>query len=256
MSVSRRTRSIARVAADVLITVGALVLLFAVYQLWWTNVQAARATASARTDIAASWEAATSPVVTVSPPADAGSAAGSESGSSEAPLPDTPETQAVPPIGKGFALMSIPRLADSVWEMPVIQGVSADELAKGIGHYPDTALPGQIGNFATAAHRATNGEPFKDFDRLKKGDRVVVETQDGWFVYELEKDKIVLPSDTWVIDPVPGDPGAIPTEALITLTTCNPRWASYERWIWWGTLVETRDRTQGPPAELAERGEA
>ena len=84
----------------------------------------------------------------------------------------------------------------------------------------------------------------------------MVETQDGWFVYELEKDKIVLPSDTWVIDPVPGDPGAIPTEALITLTTCNPRWASYERWIWWGTLVETRDRTQGPPAELAERGEA
>ena len=71
---SRRTRSIARVAADVLITVGALVLLFAAYQLWWTNVQAAQAAESARNDIVTSWEAATSPVVTVSPPADTGSA--------------------------------------------------------------------------------------------------------------------------------------------------------------------------------------
>ena len=62
------------------------------------------------------------------------------------------------------------------------------------------------------------------------------------------------PTSTWVLDPVPGQPGATPTEALITLTTCNPRWASYQRLIVFGHLEETRAKADGPPAALVRAG--
>jgi sortase A len=56
-----------------------------------------------------------------------------------------------------------------------------------------------------------------------------------------------------VIDPVPGKPDMQPSEALITLTTCNPRWASTTRWIWWGTLKDTLPKSSGErPAALEE----
>lgn len=234
-------RRVARVLSEVFITLGVLVALMLVYQLWWTNVQAARASEEASAQVQSSWTAAVAPATSPSPDP-------SPSTSTQPLTVDTVQ----PEVGRPFALMYIPRLSDKVWGLPVIQGTDAEQLAEGVGHYLDTAMPGQVGNFATAAHRATNGEPFRDIDRLKEGDQVIVETEQGWFTYELDKDKIVQPTDTWVIDPVPGSPDATPTEALITLTTCNPRWASYERWIWWGHLVDTRPREQGPPPALAQ----
>lgn len=235
----------ARWTGDILITLGVVVALLLVYQLWWTNVQAANAAESTRADLIASW----APAVVATPQPTPTEAPEAVTAETVAPMPVT-----APAVGKPFALMYIPRLRDSVWGSPVVEGVGLDELAKGVGHYPGTAMPGEIGNFATAAHRATHGELFRDFDRLRKGDRVVVETRNGWYVYELDVDKIIAPTDTWVIETVPGKPDVEPTEALITLTTCNPRWASTERWAWWGYLVEERTRDQGPPAELASKG--
>ena len=107
----------------------------------------------------------------------------------------------------------------------------------------------------TEWHRVIFWEKLADLadQYLKKGDRVYVETRDSWYVYRLERDQIVLPQDVWVIDPVPGQPGATPTESLITLTTCNPRWASYERWIWWGQLEDTIDKSTGEtPSAILE----
>jgi sortase A len=132
----------------------------------------------------------------------------------------------------------------------VVQGVGLDDLARGIGHYPKTVLPGEVGNFAVAGHRATHGEPFAYLDEVRKGDAVVVETQEDWYVYMIDRIKIVQPTDTWVIEPVPGRPGAVPTERLITLTTCNPRWASTERLILWGHLESRRSKAAGKPMEL------
>lgn len=223
---SRRARTSARWLGDILMTLGVVVLLLLVYQLWWTNVTAARAAEAGRAQLVAAWQAA---------PASTNA---------------SPAAIAEPAIGQPFALMYIPRLRSSVWGTPVVQGVGLDELAQGIGHYPGSAMPGQVGNFATAGHRATHGEPFKDIDQVKQDDHVIIETANSWYVYALDDDVIVQPSDTWVIDPVPGRPKAQPTEALITLTTCNPRWASTQRWIWWGHLIQTRSHAQGPPADL------
>ena len=218
------------VIGELLITVGVVLLLFVAYQLWWTNVVAERAADQQAIALQDSWSR---------PPLTPG---GGEEGT---------EKQRRPKLGDAFALMYIPRLSDKVWGMPVLESVELPDLARGIGHYPESQLPGQKGNFAVAAHRATNGEPFRDIDRLRVGDKVYVEDRDSWFEYTLQRDRIVAPQDGWVIEPVPGEPGAKPVERLITLTTCNPRWASTSRWIWWGELSNSWDKaTEDVPAAI------
>lgn len=149
-----------------------------------------------------------------------------------------------------FALLYIPRLVEHVWATPVLEGVNPPELDSGVGHYLGTALPGQQGNFAVAGHRATYGEPFAYFDRLKRGDRVYVRTFDQWFVYVLDKDLMVKPRDVWVIDPQPGQLArTVPSDHLISLVTCDPPWGSARRWVWWGHLVATHPKDE-PPVEV------
>ena len=132
-----------------------------------------------------------------------------------------------------------------------MEGVRSSDLSRGVGHYPRTARPGEIGNFAVAGHRATNGEPFRDLDRMRQGDAVVVETRTSWLTYVVDRSRIVNPSDVWVLDPVPGRPRADPIAPLLTLTTCNPRWASTHRLIVFSHLEETTPKAAGPPAVLA-----
>ena len=213
---------IRRVAGEVLISAGVVVLLFVAYQLVWTNVLADRAAQANIDGLEQRWQ----------------------SGGPDAPEFDLPLAG-----GEAFAILRIPRLGDD-YRVPIVQGVTLDDLASGVGHYPETALPGEIGNFSVAGHRATNGEPFAYLDQLRKGDAVVVETRTTWYTYEVTDELIVAPTEVDVILPVPGKPGAEPTEELVTLTTCNPRWASYQRLIFHATLVDERPKGHGPPAAL------
>lgn len=214
------------VVGEVLITCGVVVLLFLGYQLVWTNVQADRA-ANARSDaLEKAWEER----------------------SSDAAEFDLPLKK-----GEAFALLRIPRLGEN-YRVPIVEGVSLPDLSQGVGHYPETALPGEVGNFAVAGHRATNGEPFAYLDQMNTGDDVVVETGTTWYTYEVTKEYIVAPTQVGVILPVPNEPGAEPRQQLMTLTTCNPRWDSYERLIFHAELVEELPKGSGPPAALREGG--
>jgi sortase A len=221
-----RVRQGAHLLGEVLITLGVVVLLFVVYLLAWTNVRADSAAASLSGDLRHQWA--------------------SERPHNGGPAPTVdPGALKVTP-GKPFAIMTIPRLGKS-WSSPVIEPkgkeIALDELAEGVVHYKQTALPGEIGNFAVAGHRATHGQPFADLNLLRVGDKVVVETVDAVYTYVVDNDPnrtIVLPTAVWVLDPVPGHPAATPTQALITLTTCNPRWNSSHRMIVFGHLVSTQ----------------
>jgi sortase A len=141
-----------------------------------------------------------------------------------------------PEASKSFALVTIPAL--NLKDFPLLQGIEESDLAKGIGHYPGTAMPGGLGNFAIAGHRAGNGEPFAEFEKLAAGDKVFVQTADATYVYSLEYDTKVKPSGTWVIDKNPKNMPIDNTRKLITLTTCDPKWNSTHRWVWWGSLSE------------------
>ncbi len=238
------------VLGELLITLGVLLLLLVAYQLWWTNVVAERQSDQIASQLRDEWLLAPTPAPDDSDDPDPDD---SDDPDPDDDAPDVPDVREEPEFGSAFALMYIPRLRSKVWGLPVLHSVALSDLARGIGHYPESQLPGRKGNFAVAGHRATNGEPLRDIDRLRSGDLVYVETRTDWFVYELTDTKIVTPTATWVVQPVPGRPGAKPTERLITITTCNPRWASYERWIWWGRQVDRIDKDSGrTPAAILE----
>jgi sortase A len=158
------------------------------------------------------------------------------------------------PDGKGIAILYIPRLgADYSWA--IVQGTSDADLGKGPGHYPTTALPGQVGNFGVAGHRVGKGEPFLNLDHLKAGDPVIVETGSKWYVYTVKGTEhhnidsrdadgipgreIVDPNDSDVLAPVPDHPGMKGNEKLMTMTTCHPKFTATQRMIVHAVLTKT-----------------
>lgn len=222
-------RTALRGFGEVLITLGAVLLLFVAYEVWWTTLIANRAAERNVAEIQQTWD-------DPDPRAIAARAA------------DPPEVTTQPAIGTPFALMTIPRLGENMNKKPVLQGVGLDELAQGVGHYPDSALPGQPGNFAVAAHRITLGEPLRYVETLEVGDNVYVETETFWYTYRLTRTQIVLPDEVWTVSPNPfGDPPDAAPRKLITLTTCHPTFGNSHRWIWWGDLVKASPKTLGAP---------
>ena len=146
--------------------------------------------------------------------------------------------------GDAIALLRIPAFGDD-YEIPILNGTDLSILSKGVGHYSSTAAPGQIGNFAIAGHRVTHGQPFAKMLTLKKGDEVIVETREAIYTYVIDDSPrrlTVKDSETWVLDPVPGEPDAKPTEALITLTTCQDLFRSSDRSIGFGRLQSTENK--------------
>lgn len=216
-------RTALRWTGEILITLGVVLLLFVVYEVWWTTLVADRASNRNVTAIQEAWSAPDPKPAPAAPP----------------------EVTEQPPMGTPFALMTIPRLGDNMNNKPVLQGATLDQLAQGMGHYPESAMPGQVGNFAVAGHRITLGEPMRYVDTLQVGDNVYVETKTYWYHYRLTKTQIVDPSAVWTVSPDPFGSGG--EHRLITLTTCEPLWGNSSRWIWWGELVGKQPKTQGTP---------
>jgi sortase A len=223
-----------RTAGELLVTFSALLGLFIVYQLYYTNVVGRQDMNHEANDMRRQWTA-TAPVRPAAPAPHGESA----------PVPAPPPAP-VPHNGDSVAILHIPRLGSGLDDtgIPVLEGVGLDILNKATGHYPGTALPGQIGNFAVAGHRKTHGEPFRHLDEMRAGDLVYVETAQDVYTYRIDADPVIIqPTDLAVVDPVPGEPGVRPTRDLITLTTCNPWWSSTQRMIVTGQLISTRPRT-------------
>ncbi|MFT3855484.1 MAG: class E sortase [Ilumatobacteraceae bacterium] len=153
------------------------------------------------------------------------------------------DTTAAPASGTMLGLLRIPKLdhGGTPYEFAFVEGVSPEALTAGPGHFPGSAMPGEIGNFALSGHRKTHLAPFGDLDELAPGDAIVVETATATFTYRVVRTDIVTPDRTDVLYPVPGDPAATPTEALVTLITCHPEHSTRERMVVVGQL-EQADR--------------
>src|SRR6195952_5152694 len=112
------------------------------------------------------------------------------------------------PKGKASALIRIPKFGRQ-YVVPVLEGTSQDVLARGYGHFEDTAQPGQVGNYALAAHRVTHGEPLRRMPELRPGDKVIVETVSATYTYRLDtnpNDLVVPFTGVWVLDTLPRNP--------------------------------------------------
>ncbi len=147
----------------------------------------------------------------------------------------------------GFALLYIPRIRQDVWGTPILQGVGRRQINAGIGHYPHSAMPGHKGTFTLVGHRATYGAWFSHIDELRNGDSVIVRIHHRWFRYVLYHHAVVSPQSTWVLRaPTRFHHKIFSPKPMITLITCNPRWGSSERWIWWGKLIEQNNSARYP----------
>jgi len=92
-------------------------------------------------------------------------------------------------------------------------------------HGPDGGVgPGGIGNYQVTAHRLSSTRAFLQLPRLRRGDRVEVETGDVRYVYEVtETRRTSFRSPTSLEKQraeVPGKPGAVADRAYLTLSTC------------------------------------
>ena len=221
------------IVGELLLTVGALLGLFVIWQVWWTDVEAA----AHQEVVISDWHQGQDVIVA---PERAG-----EAKTGPAPSIDPFEQ------GEVMGILHVPRWgADH--RTTIAHGTDMDTvLNRGYaGHYDHTQLPGEVGNFALAAHRQSRGAPFRAVDQLQVGDSLIVETADTYLVYQVSDHEIVLPHQTEVLYPVPHQADAEPTEAMITLTTCHPLWSTKERWITYGVLDHWVDKADGKPAEL------
>ncbi len=220
------------VAGEVLLTLGVVLGLFVVWQLWWTNLDAAAAQEDAVTEMAQQFGA--------SAPA---TGADAEYGD--------PVVEQAPGYGQGVGIVYIPRFG-SDYARPVMEGTGGDVLdALGLGHYEGTAMPGGIGNFAVAGHRQTNGKVLDLIHTLEPGDRIHVRTAAGYYTYAVETHEVVLPTEVRVVAPDPQEPGAEPVRRLLTLTSCHPRFGDTERYVVHAALESWRPAQAGPPGEIA-----
>ena len=110
-----------------------------------------------------------------------------------------------------IAILEIPKINLKV----VIAEGTEDEIIKyAVGHFKDTAMPGDVGNFALAGHRNYDtGEFFLRLNKLEVNDDVIVSTHDKTFTYKVTDSFTVAPEDTYVLDKS--------EDAIITLVTCT-----------------------------------
>lgn len=113
-----------------------------------------------------------------------------------------------PHLGARVGTVTLPSLSLS-W--PIYQGTTATQLAKGVGHYVQSVLPGQKDNTVLSGHRTT---VFNRLGELKRGQSILVKTSAGTFTYVIRSFRMVLRTDRTVI--------VHTNRAVLTLTTCYP----------------------------------
>ena len=212
-----------------MLTIGVVLLLFAFYEAYWTNVESGQLQEEASARLEEQWR--------------------------------NPRQKMEPELGEAFAQLYIPSFG-SDYHFAIIEGTDEDDLLRGPGRYVDSQMPGEMGNFAVAGHRVGKGAPFNDLGKLETCDDIVVETQTERITYRVlpidgeQADcfngippeyshvvgrHITTPGDVSVTNPVP-ESDAEPNREILTLTTCHPQFSNAERMIVHAMEVEKEEK--------------
>lgn len=218
---------------ELCITAGLVLILFVVWQLWWTDIEANKDNQNLAGSLTDKWR--DNPYDKL--PED----------------PDTPVPAAIPEENQAFGIMYIPRFGDNYYRT-IAEGVSLEPVLNrmGMGHYPSTARPGDVGNFAMAGHRVTYGKPLNLIAEMQPGDRIYIQTKEGIYTYTFRNYDITLPDATEVLAPVPSAPEYKGKDRIMTLTACNPMFSARERYIAYATLTGWTPAGGDVPKELAD----
>jgi sortase A len=104
--------------------------------------------------------------------------------------------------------ISVARLGVSVI---VVEGTDGSTLSRAAGHVSGTALPGQNGNVAIAAHRDTFFRPLRN---IRNDDVITITTSHGDYRYRVVSIRVVSPDDVAILNSDGND--------VLTLVTCYP----------------------------------
>lgn len=231
------------VIGELMICAGSVLGLFVLWQVWWTNAQMSgeqdRLVAATQKEFG---EVSTD---VIGEPAEG----------------DPPQISSDLAQDSVIGLMHIPVLGGKS-STQIREGESLSVLDQGVfGHYSDTAMPGEVGNFSLAIHRDSYGSRLLNIDKLRVGDAIVVETQDTWYVYKFKDSEIVDPTDVYVVSPDPyaaktfPNPNAVqvsPSGRYLTITTCHPPMVSNKRWVVHAEFAYWMPRSSGTPSELVD----
>lgn len=221
--------------SEITLAAALVIALYVVWMVGWTGIIASRSQEEQFNN--SGWEVPVSDSHAKIAPAQAG---------------DPPVQPTYANEGDLIGQLYLPSVWGVEWQRNIVQGTSLRELnLHGYGHYDDTQMPGELGNFAIAGHTGGYGDPGGRNSDLKTGDAIIVRTQDYWYIYKMTGADKVLPNATEVIAPVPNNVNEQPASRYITLTTCWPKYRQpTHRYIVWGELSYWAKVSDGIPKEL------
>lgn len=132
-----------------------------------------------------------------------------------------------------IAILEIPKINLKV---VVAEGTEDNIIRYAVGHFEETDMPGDTGNFALAGHRNFDtGEFFLKIDKLAEGDEIKVTTLDGSvYTYNVTNSFVVQPQDTYILEES--------DKPIVTLVTCT--YDGSERLIVQGALTEKKEKSE------------
>ncbi|GAA3595648.1 class E sortase [Klugiella xanthotipulae] len=235
----RRKLSVTTVLGELLLTAGVLVLGFIVWQPLWSSTVVASEQRSSAQVWSDKWQkdAEGQPAPTMT--------------DGDIPIPGA--VAAGEPLGVIYVPAFGADFSSAIGETTDLRTV-LNKRTLGTGHYELSQQPGEIGNFAMAAHRSGwVPTPFREIMNLRIGDPIFIQTPAGWYTYRFRDLEYVQPTQTDVLNPFPRLEGTPGTDRILTMTTCHPKLAgSDERAIGYAVFDNWQALQDGPPAELVE----
>ena len=226
-------RGTIRTFGELCITAGLVLILFVVWQLVWTDIEANRDNEVLADELTQDW---------------------ANQDPNELPAdPDEPVVAEPVEKNSAFGIFYIPRFGDDYYRTAA-EGVDLEPVLNrmGVGRYPNSAMPGEVGNFSIAGHRVTYGKPLNQIAQLRPGDEIIVQTKDGFYTYTFRNFDIILPDAVEVLAPVPSEPKYKGKDRILTMTACNPMFSARERYIAYAELTNWTPAQDGPPDNIKD----
>jgi sortase A len=148
--------------------------------------------------------------------------------STTVPAAPAPRTRPVDPPANPHAAVPVVKIGEIQIPRiglvhPIYEGVTLTVIDQGPGHWPGSAVPGQLGNAVFAGHRVTHTHPFLRINELVPGDEIIFKMDNGTFTYRVTDHQIVTPKDVHIVDPT--------HDATLTLFACHPPHQAIQRYV-------------------------
>lgn len=133
-------------------------------------------------------------------------------------------------LGDVIGVLNIPKIN---LEVAIKRGIDNEILKDAVGHFENTSMPGEYGNFAIAGHRAyTSNKFFSNLDELQIGDEINVSSEEKNYTYKVNDIEVVTPDKVEVVS------STDKSKKEITLVTCTPKYTGSHRLIVKGEYVK------------------